>query len=140
MCASPHNELPNAFSDHPDGWAFYAYDGALRHHSSGAGDKYGKEIKNGATIGVLVDTLKGEISFIIDGENYGVAYKDEIFTRTPVYAAIAMLEIGTVCEFKTLAEKLWIRRKGVLYAKKYCRVVMFSRLPEGIFREIANFL
>lgn len=34
----------------------------------------GKYIKDGDTVGVLIDTTKGEISFILNGENLGVAF------------------------------------------------------------------
>ncbi|CAG9321585.1 unnamed protein product [Blepharisma stoltei] len=140
VCMNVENELSNAFSDHSNGWAFYPYDSALRHQSSGSGIKYGKEIKNGGTIGVIVDTLNGEISFCIDGENFGVAFKEEAFINNKLYAAIAVLEIGTCFELATLADKLWERRKGIIYARMICRLPIFRRLPDGIFREITHYL
>ena len=45
-----------AFSDTLKGWAFY--NGELRHNSNGSGKKYGKPVKAGDVIGVIIDLFK----------------------------------------------------------------------------------
>lgn len=45
-----------AFSDSPDGWAFY--NGELRHNSNNEGRKYGDAIKPGDVVAVILDTIE----------------------------------------------------------------------------------
>jgi len=42
-----------AFSDGPEGWAFY--NGELRHNSNSSGAKYGTTLATGDVIGVALD-------------------------------------------------------------------------------------
>ena len=36
---------------------------------------YGKYVHTGDSVGVVMDTVKGELSFVLDGVNLGVAYE-----------------------------------------------------------------
>ena len=65
------------------GWYFDCYRSTLR---SGPPHKYngkeygprkgiGKYIRTGDSVGVVIDTAKGELSFVVDGVNLGAAYE-----------------------------------------------------------------
>ena len=65
------------------GWYFYCYESAL---NSGPPHKYrgnecgprkgnGEYVRNGDSVGVVMDTAKGELSFVLNGVNLGVAYE-----------------------------------------------------------------
>lgn len=51
-------------------------------------EAYGKRsVKQGDVIGVLIDMRLGEMSFLVNGEDLGVAYRG---LRGPLYPAIEM--------------------------------------------------
>ena len=60
------------------GWYLHCYDSSLwsgppHNHR---GKEYGpnKQLKNGDAVGVVMDTAKGELSFVVDNANLGVAF------------------------------------------------------------------
>lgn len=62
-----------------NGWFFHCGDSTL---DSGPPHNYARRkyaldrgVKTGDAVGVVMDTIKGELSFILNGVNYGVAYK-----------------------------------------------------------------
>ena len=73
----------NDFSFNKCGWYFSCFDSTL---VSGPPHKYMKKdygprlqqdgwyVREGGTVGVVMDTAKGELSFILNGVNFGVAY------------------------------------------------------------------
>lgn len=80
-------ELAQAFSDTESGWAIY--NGELRHKSNSSGQKYGTTVGNGDVIGVMLDMIKGQLSFSKNGVDWGVAYDDEELKKGELYAAVA---------------------------------------------------
>lgn len=68
--------------------------GELRHGSNGEGIKYGKPVKKRGILGVCLNMDQGTLAFAIDGEYFGVAFKDESLTKGPVWAAVSMLHQG----------------------------------------------
>ena len=65
------------------GWYFYCYDSTLRsgpphnydNKEYGQRKEDGEYVHTGDSVGVMMDTAKGELSFILNGVNLGVAYE-----------------------------------------------------------------
>eukprot|EP00362_Geleiidae_sp_MMETSP1317_P001833 CAMPEP_0201284024 /NCGR_PEP_ID=MMETSP1317-20130820/58448_1 /ASSEMBLY_ACC=CAM_ASM_000770 /TAXON_ID=187299 /ORGANISM="Undescribed Undescribed, Strain Undescribed" /LENGTH=121 /DNA_ID=CAMNT_0047602371 /DNA_START=678 /DNA_END=1046 /DNA_ORIENTATION=- len=98
-----YTNYSSAFSDYETGWAYFNRDEELRHHSSGGGGRYGKRVNSGGNEGgiveVRVDTGLGNLSFMLDGQDYGNAYSSVSgFSDGDLYAAIASLDTGGVVE------------------------------------------
>ena len=66
------------------GWYFSCYDSTLfsgpphsyRKKEYGPSKGLGEYIHTGDSVGVVMDTAKGELSFVVNGVNLGVAYKE----------------------------------------------------------------
>jgi len=67
--------MSNAFADYEFGFAYYGM-GQLRHGSNAEGIKYGKPFKKRGVLGICLDMSQGTLAFSLDGENFGIAYKD----------------------------------------------------------------
>ena len=85
--------VSNAFCDYDFGFGFYGF-GQLRHGSNAEGRKYGKPFKKKGILGVYLDMEQGTLSFALDGEFFGLAFKDEALRRGPIWAAISLLHTG----------------------------------------------
>lgn len=65
------------------GWFFYCFDSRLysgpphnyRRRMYGPRKKFGEYVGTGDTVGITIDTVKGELSFVLRSVNYGVAYQ-----------------------------------------------------------------
>ena len=90
---NPNFNYDTSFSDYPFGWAFYGV-GQLRHENNANGETYGKKFKKSGTLGVFLDMNKGILSFALDREYFGIAYKSEELKHGPIYAAISLLHVG----------------------------------------------
>jgi len=90
---NPDFDYDTSFSDYPFGWAFYGV-GQLRHNNNAGGDIYGKKFKKYGTLGVFLDMNKGILSFSLDKEYFGIAYKSEELKQGPIYPAISLLHVG----------------------------------------------
>ena len=82
-----------SFCDYEFGWAFYGI-GQLRHGNNATGENYGKKFKKNGILGVFLDMNKGILSFGLDGEFLGVAFRDEELKYGNIYAAVSLLHIG----------------------------------------------
>ena len=82
--------LNSAFCDYESGYAYYGV-GQLRHNSNSIGENYGKRFKKNGTLGICLNMNKGTLSFALDGEYWGVAYKNEGLKKGPIYAAVSLL-------------------------------------------------
>ena len=82
-----------SFCDYVFGWAFYGI-GQLRHGNNSTGEIYGKKFKKNGTLGVFLDMNKGILSFGLDGEYLGVAFRDEELKGGNIYAAVSLLHVG----------------------------------------------
>ncbi len=82
--------LNTAFCDYEYGWGYYGL-GQLRHGNNSAGAKYGKAFKNMGVLGVCLDMVKGQLSFALNGEYMGVAFKEEALKKGPIYSAVSLL-------------------------------------------------
>ena len=90
---NPNFDYNTSFCDYPFGWAFYGV-GQLRHDNNSSGEAYGKKFKKYGTLGVFLDMNKGILSFSLDKEYFGIAYKSEELKHGPIYAAVSLLYIG----------------------------------------------
>ena len=65
------------------GWYFYCYDSTLwsglphvmYHEEYGPRKEDGEYVRTGDSVGIVMDTTKGELSFVLNGVNLGVAYE-----------------------------------------------------------------
>ena len=62
--------------------------------------KIGKYVRNKDTVGVVMDVMKGELSFVMNKENLGVAY-DEIPTDKPLVPCAILWNPGDCVELVT---------------------------------------
>ena len=83
-------DLQGAFSDVEDGYAYFGM-GELRHASDSTGSKYGKPFLKYSHVGVFLDMRKGILGFSLNGEFFGIAFKDKLLEKGPIYPAISLL-------------------------------------------------
>lgn len=88
-----------SFSDYDFGWAFYGI-GQLRHANNAIGDSYGKKFKKVGVLGVFLDMNKGILSFSLDGDYFGIAFRSDSLKEGPIYPAISLLHVGG-CSLQT---------------------------------------
>jgi len=79
-----------AFSDYEFGYSYYGL-GQLRHNSNSIGAPYGKKFKKEGVLGVCLDMNRGTLSFALNGEYWGEAYKTDALKKGPIYAAVSLL-------------------------------------------------
>ncbi len=90
---SADNNIPEGtgFSDLETGFAFYTK-GQTRNGEMDSGFKYGEDFKNKALqlmITIVLRMGEGRLSYIYNQKNYGIAFKDEIIKKGPLYVALA---------------------------------------------------
>jgi len=90
VVAKKNFNLNTAFCDYEYGWGYYGL-GQLRHGNNSAGDKYGKPFKNSGVLGIFLDMIKGQLSFAVNGEYLGVAFKSDALKHGPMYPAVSLL-------------------------------------------------
>ena len=100
---APHDiGTRNLDPDACGGWFFGCYFANLRGENQRSGSKYvhgkpdGSYVKAGDEVGIVVDTVKGEISFVLEGENLGVAFKGIPLDKPLVPAVISCLNSNSV--------------------------------------------
>jgi hypothetical protein len=79
------------------GWGYYGSTNKTYHNSSGK--TYGKQYKEGDTIGVRLDCDAGTVEFSKNGEWWGVAYTESIFTEEPIFPVASMYKSNMEMEF-----------------------------------------
>jgi E3 ubiquitin-protein ligase NRDP1 len=79
-----------AFCDFEYGFAYYGL-GQLRHNSNSVGTAYGKKFKKEGVLGVCLDMTKGTLSFALNGEYWGEAYRSDALKKGPIFVAVALL-------------------------------------------------
>lgn len=84
--------IEQAFCDTEEGWALY--NGELRHGSNSGGQKYGCPIKSNDVVAVLLDTVEGTLSYRINGNDQGVAFKDEELKHGEFFPALSPIYAG----------------------------------------------
>jgi len=82
--------MNSAFCDYDHGFAFYGL-GQLRHGSNASGAPYGKKFKKEGVLGVFLDMNKGTLSFSLNGEYFGVAFKSDALKKGPIWPAVSLL-------------------------------------------------
>eukprot|EP01017_Pseudomicrothorax_dubius_P032623 TRINITY_DN4289_c0_g1_i3.p2 TRINITY_DN4289_c0_g1~~TRINITY_DN4289_c0_g1_i3.p2 ORF type:complete len:143 (-),score=27.25 TRINITY_DN4289_c0_g1_i3:147-575(-) len=82
--------INSAFCDYEHGFGYYGL-GQLRHNSNASGPQFGKKFKKEGVLGIFLDMNRGELSFSLNGENMGVAFKSDALKSGPIYAAVSLL-------------------------------------------------
>jgi len=82
--------LNSAFCDYEFGYAYYGL-AQLRQGSNASGGPYGKKFKKDGVLGVCLDMNKGTLSFSLNGESFGPAFKSEALTKGPIWPAVSLL-------------------------------------------------
>ena len=59
-------------------YLFYSYTQSIEHNKTSIKGNYGKIFSQGE-IEMQVNTKKGSVSYVIEGENYGIAFTDQRF-------------------------------------------------------------
>jgi len=79
-----------AFCDYDFGFAYYGL-AQLRHGSNSVGGPYGKKFKKTGVLGVCLNMNQGSLSFALDGDYWGEAYRSEDLKKGPIFIAVALL-------------------------------------------------
>jgi len=87
--------MEGAFSDREFGYAYYGL-GELRHGEYSVNAKYGKKFRKSGIIGVYLNMDQGTLSFSLNGENFGPAFKDKELEKGPIYPAVALLRLSGI--------------------------------------------
>ena len=83
------------------GWYLHCWNSALisgpphnyNDKEYGLRKKVGKYVRTGDTVGVVMDVQKGELSFVMNGVNWGVAY-NKIPTDKPLVPCVLLWNAG----------------------------------------------
>eukprot|EP00826_Nyctotherus_ovalis_P040530 TRINITY_DN4005_c0_g1_i1.p1 TRINITY_DN4005_c0_g1~~TRINITY_DN4005_c0_g1_i1.p1 ORF type:complete len:336 (-),score=90.49 TRINITY_DN4005_c0_g1_i1:142-1149(-) len=84
-----------AFCDGVGGYAYYGL-GELRHGENTVSVKYGKKFRKSGIIGVYLNMDQGTLSFSLNGESFGPAFKDKELEKGPIYPAVALLRVSGI--------------------------------------------
>ena len=82
-----------SFSDFELGYAYYGL-GQLRHSNNSGGGSYGKKWKKEGVLGVCLNMNRGTLSFALDEEFMGEAFKSEKLKKGPIYPAVSLLHLA----------------------------------------------
>jgi E3 ubiquitin-protein ligase NRDP1 len=82
--------LNSAFCDYEFGYAYYGL-AQLRAGSNATGAPYGKKFKKEGVLGIFLDMNRGILSFALNNEPFGPAFKTEALKKGPIYPAISLL-------------------------------------------------
>ncbi|CAK66796.1 unnamed protein product (macronuclear) [Paramecium tetraurelia] len=85
--------LNAAFCDFPQGFAYYGLS-QLRNGQTNSGQSYGKKFKNEGVLGVCLNMNNGTLSFQLNNDYMGIAFRSELLKKGPIYAAVAVLHCG----------------------------------------------
>lgn len=104
MGITPFDEDEGNCSFEKIGWYYNCYNGKLwsgpPHNycwkEYGKRFKEGTNIKSGDEVGVIMDTKKGQLSFVVHGQNYGIAFDGIPLDRPLVPAVLLAWEGDTV--------------------------------------------
>jgi len=99
VCIKRDINLNSAFCDTDVGYAFYGL-GQLRNGSNASGTAYGKKFKKDGALGIYLDMTKGILSFALNGEFFGVAFKNDILKKGPIWPAVSLLHCAG-CKLET---------------------------------------
>eukprot|EP00831_Metopus_contortus_P084658 TRINITY_DN9663_c0_g1_i5.p1 TRINITY_DN9663_c0_g1~~TRINITY_DN9663_c0_g1_i5.p1 ORF type:complete len:181 (+),score=55.43 TRINITY_DN9663_c0_g1_i5:72-614(+) len=98
MIRRPPRSTQGVSSAASDVYKRQIYNGELRHNSNSTGAKYGKKLVAGNVVGVMLDMIEGTLSFSINDQNFGIAFKDEQLKQGTLYAAVAALSQTDGCK------------------------------------------
>jgi len=88
--ASRNEFQPHLENKNRSGWYLYLKDGSVRSHQDERNRSYADPISDGSVIEVLYEKEKGQISFVIDGVNKGIAFSG-IPSSPCLYPALDLL-------------------------------------------------
>ncbi|CAD8207499.1 unnamed protein product [Paramecium pentaurelia] len=91
--------LNAAFCDINQGFAYYGL-AQLRNGHTASGSTYGKRFKKDGVLGVCLNMNNGTLSFQLNNEYWGIAFRSDLLKKGPIYAAVALLHCAG-CTLKT---------------------------------------
>ncbi|CAD8184549.1 unnamed protein product [Paramecium octaurelia] len=103
VCQGNAINLNAAFCDLNQGFAYYGL-AQLRNGSNASGQTYGKRFKKEGILGVCLNMLNGTLSFALNGEYMGIAFRSDLLKKGPIYAAVALLHCAG-CTLRTGKQK-----------------------------------
>lgn len=83
-------DLKSAFCDYKTGFGYYGL-GQLRTGSNSEGPTYGKKFKKEEVIGIFLNMTEGILSFSVDKEYCGVAFKSDELKQGPIWPAVSIV-------------------------------------------------
>lgn len=98
VCHTNTINLNAAFCDVSNGFAYYGL-AQLRNGSNASGATFGKRFKKEGVLGVCLNMnagiynlyCLGTLSFALNNESMGVAFRNESLKKGPLFAAVALL-------------------------------------------------
>ena len=121
--------LENAsFASSTQGWAFYPCWSGCKVHA-GSMQPYGKSISRSGLIDMEVDLVEGVLSFALNGESLGAAFR--IPVDQPLYPAFATSDPGITCSFYI---DYWHERRIFIFLSR--RAKSLKKIPQWLLREI----
>jgi hypothetical protein len=81
----------STYSSNKDSYLYYGNNGNLWYQGTSKG--YASAFKEGDEIGILLDMHKGEIRFLVNGEDKGVAHTDNALTTGEFFFTIQFYEV-----------------------------------------------
>ena len=115
------------------GWYFNSYSSAIfkrkdyifrpYYESYGLQKTYGEVVKEGDTVGIILDTKKGTLSFVLDRVNQGIAYKN-IPLDTPLIPCVILFRTGDTIQIKP----------GVKTKEVSCK----AKVPQNIYAKASS--
>lgn len=128
--------LSKAFSDTSNGWALMTSVKELRHDNFRQGPSY-QFTTDQNMIFILLDSVKGTLSFGTEYADFGIAFECEEFRRLPMYVAVAFKSMNSSVSFMYQHVRSWRQRLFALWATSMRpSITVLSRLPAHIVREI----
>ena len=128
----PQNLENASFAASSKGWAFYPCWSGCK-VNNGVMLQYGKSLSRTGLIDVEVDLVEGALSFALNGEALGPAFR--IPVDQPLYPAFATSDPGITCSFLV---DYWRERRIFLFLSR--RTKSLKKIPQSLLREIVTLI
>jgi hypothetical protein len=119
------------FRTHKHSYLYYSNGGSFWYHNLSKNYAKDKGYKQGDEVGILLDMWNGEIKFTVNGEDMGLAIKDNALTDKELFFTVNMYEANQQIEVKA---PLHSSRKGGV--RDLLKIIDFFDVGEGPFSTI----